>query len=965
MIARTIDSTPFVFFGRFGTVMMARSVAGANRIFLQTTTNTEGVTADGIWKIVDGILSPVLVTGDACGDGGVLNTPVLTRVTPDGEHIQVEAGCSNGMLYTYYGNPDSLTQLSTERLPIDGYPESSPAATVYYGLVHALEADGSLIVSGTVECSDSPRCFFGQGQTLLRVDLDGNFEVLVANREQLVSTDPKAFRSASITGIDEFGRVTFFGGTYPDTTVSANSPGAITQFDGADHKYVHEFQFDDQPAPGRTELLLSQNNVDFEVAANGDIMFFFLTSDDVSSLKTTLYTYRAGELDPLIREEDDAPGHLDNPLEVIYGTGISASGRVAFNSVVTDVGDIVYVEDNCEDNLLFPVDRNILPARPTPFPAFTGILVRGDISNSFNVNNQMLLTVNGEYQEVVLAELPPGRCFLDLIVNTADDNADVNPGDGTCDTGGTVDGKPSCSLRAAVTESNAIKNGATIEVDIPAQGTDIIISPASPFPSITEQLTIRPSQSMTDSIIVSGAMAGDSAGFEVLTGNFHLSDMEIRDFQGSGIDASASGNDLNLENVRLIDNGRYGVESGGFLKFLGKQQNQALIQGNVQGGVLAEGNLRMEFVDVMANLGPGIIAEKTSTLISTRVENNGAEGFVSQVDGIQSQNRLKVRSPMFSTDATLSSSFNNNAGNGIYILTGGLDLEFGTTVDGNAGSGIVLNGGKLFIGDITQPDEKTISVTGNATATTCFRVDEDNEYAVVSYSCAGGGIELTGGGSTLKSVLDDLLIHDNKGFGLLTTAPVDAHNLTVTNNLGPGIWAVQTLDPSVAALNQILNTFGTGVDVSSNNAVGLRLDSGSLKVQGSLTINNNLSSGIVISEGNVDMPNIDLAKSVTNNGSAASSCTIWTYDSEAETVSSSVGQCLQDGVVIDNGRIVGDNLTITGHTGTGLKVSASQEDVEAGTSGTAKLTLGQICNNGTDFEVAGSLELNDVNRTCP
>ncbi|RZV45812.1 MAG: CSLREA domain-containing protein, partial [Acidimicrobiales bacterium] len=55
-----------------------------------------------------------------------------------------------------------------------------------------------------------------------------------------------------------------------------------------------------------------------------------------------------------------------------------------------------------------------------------------------------------------------------ITVNSTADVADINPGDGLCDTGGTnAVGQPECTLRAAISELNANAGVTNIDFSIP------------------------------------------------------------------------------------------------------------------------------------------------------------------------------------------------------------------------------------------------------------------------------------------------------------------------------------------------------------------------------------------------------------------------------------------------------------------------------------------------------------------
>ncbi|MCP4357732.1 MAG: DUF11 domain-containing protein, partial [Chloroflexi bacterium] len=79
---------------------------------------------------------------------------------------------------------------------------------------------------------------------------------------------------------------------------------------------------------------------------------------------------------------------------------------------------------------------------------------------------------------------------LTFTVNSTGDGSDNNPGDGSCDTGDTVNSEPECTLRAAIEESNADTIVTqTVAFSIAGGGVQTIV-PASALPSVTHPIVI-------------------------------------------------------------------------------------------------------------------------------------------------------------------------------------------------------------------------------------------------------------------------------------------------------------------------------------------------------------------------------------------------------------------------------------------------------------------------------------------
>lgn len=74
-----------------------------------------------------------------------------------------------------------------------------------------------------------------------------------------------------------------------------------------------------------------------------------------------------------------------------------------------------------------------------------------------------------------------------VVVNSTADGVDTDPGDGACDTGGTVGGLPECTLRAAILEVNASAAAGRVTFDIAGAAR---IEPPSDLPAVATPVTI-------------------------------------------------------------------------------------------------------------------------------------------------------------------------------------------------------------------------------------------------------------------------------------------------------------------------------------------------------------------------------------------------------------------------------------------------------------------------------------------
>ena len=195
----------------------------------------------------------------------------------------------------------------------------------------------------------------------------------------------------------------------------------------------------------------------------------------------------------------------------------------------------------------------------------------------------------------VEATSPVNRCEPVKQINSAGDGGDASPGDGSCDTGGTVDGEPECTLRAAIEESNAGSNLERIEF-----ASDVSwrrIDPGSALPPITSGLDLVGLPGM----VIDGSGAGTSAvGLRVEADGTTVSDLTLANFDSHGIHATA---DVNLVRVSATGNGGFGARFDGVTRLEGA----STVQANGAGGIWASARDRALTELKLQALGPELI----------------------------------------------------------------------------------------------------------------------------------------------------------------------------------------------------------------------------------------------------------------------------------------------------------------------------------------------------------------------
>ena len=265
----------------------------------------------------------------------------------------------------------------------------------------------------------------------------------------------------------------------------------------------------------------------------------------------------------------------------------------------------------------------------------------------------------------------PAQASTTFSVNLSDDRSDANPGDGTCSV---VNFGAFCSLRAAIEEANAVPGADTITFDIPAPDV-ATVSPDSPLPTITDQVTIdgytqtgaspNTLQKGTNAVLkveLNGAEAGAADGLNIDAGGSGsvLRGLAINRFSNEGIFISGGtvtnvkieGNFVGTDPSGMValPNHGDGIEMDASNSVVGgslpAQRN--LISGNdVEGlsvsgdakNVKVKGNLigtQADGVSALGNLFNGVDISDGSvgvSILSNSIFSNGRLGIDLGVDG--------------------------------------------------------------------------------------------------------------------------------------------------------------------------------------------------------------------------------------------------------------------------------------------------------------------------------------------
>ncbi len=394
-----------------------------------------------------------------------------------------------------------------------------------------------------------------------------------------------------------------------------------------------------------------------------------------------------------------------------------------------------------------------------------------------------------------------------VTVNSTGNSPDTSPGDGVCNTGGTIGGNPECTLRAAIQEANASATIDTIHFSIPAaltSGTHLI-TPGSNLPDITAPVTIdattEPDFAGTPIITLSGQSAGFFATGLVLEAgadNSTIRGLVIRDFDFDGIEvapgndgSTIAGNYIGRVNVSGVDsgagtnNGNAGIWGRGSNTTIGgpNTADRNVISGNGAQGIVLTGEavdgIRIEnnYIGIAAT-GSALLANGTDAIdvengadgteiLDNVIAHPGGDGIEVVSSGTPSTG-LVIQGNIFGTDPGLTADFSGRFSS--ISLEGGVS----NSLIGGTGTGqgnVIANAG---------------SNVGNPNSIS-FQSDAGSGISILGNSISGSrgiGIDLNFDGVTANDPGDgDSGPNDLLNYPVITSAVESGGTVTVTFDL--------------------------------------------------------------------------------------------------------------------------------------------------------------------------------------
>ncbi len=378
-----------------------------------------------------------------------------------------------------------------------------------------------------------------------------------------------------------------------------------------------------------------------------------------------------------------------------------------------------------------------------------------------------------------------------FVVNSTVDAIDITAGNGVCETAA---GNGVCTLRAAITEANALA------------GADIITLPAGTYTTTIaptgENLNANGDFDITSDITINGAGAGSTfiqaaAGAGTATervmhfvtaGTSTVNGVTIRygrytvNTFGSGVRVETSGVNATFNNVVISDNTDAGRGGGIYLVTAGATltMNNSTVTNNTSGVLTTSSSVGGAGIYLLAG---------TATLNNTTVSNN------------QSINNATAAVSSF--------------GGGVTVAGGILNLNNNSTVTGNTattstansafGGGIAMSGGTVNLTD-SFVTNNTTSSTGTGAASVGGIDNEQATLNLTRTTVSGNTAGSSGGIRSLASTI-----------AATTTITQSA----IVNNSTPNIGGIFNITVGTAAATTTINNSTVGGNSSNFDGGGV------------------------------------------------------------------------------------------------------------------------------------------------
>jgi uncharacterized repeat protein (TIGR01451 family) len=453
------------------------------------------------------------------------------------------------------------------------------------------------------------------------------------------------------------------------------------------------------------------------------------------------------------------------------------------------------------------------------------------------------------------------------VVNDNGDASDATPGDNICATATLV-----CTLRAAIEEANA-----NAGADVITFGIADIITPATPYPTITGQTdidgTTAPGYTGVPLVVIDGAsLVATGINFGAGSSSSRLRGVVVGGFSTVGVIASSSAVTIQRNYIGGLsdaDPNGIGIQLSGTSHVVGGNTDGL---GNVIGtndgfGIEVSGSnhtiadnwigLDETGGGTAPNLGGGIqiLVGASSITIGNADETAGNVISGNDADGIEitAASGITIEGNLIGTDPTGTMGGFGNNGTGIYLsnANGNFIGTFGgrNVISGNSGTGIWLD--DLSSNNTIENNYIGVDITGMTDIPNDIGVDDGGTANLIG---------LVGSGNVISGNMNEGVLIDVASVGSIIRANIIGLDALGDGIVGNGLYGIGIYDGSMVTIggslvgqgNVISGNGDNGIDAETSmttiagNIIGLKADGTDIRGNGFDGIHIIASNGVTV-----------------------------------------------------------------------------------------------------------------------
>ena len=350
-------------------------------------------------------------------------------------------------------------------------------------------------------------------------------------------------------------------------------------------------------------------------------------------------------------------------------------------------------------------------------------------------------------------------------VNSTVDAPDANPGDGKCET---ASGNNTCTLRAAIMETNALAGADIIDLQ---SGVTYMLTRAG-----IDDTALNGDLDITDDLTINGGGLGASSS--IIDGNGSVTHDRVFDIEKFGVTVNLSG--VTIQHGKDAASSAGGIQNGYGVLTL----TDSIVRANIGvygGGIRNESTLTLNNSTVSNNTATdyagGIMNFKTLTLNNSTISGNSTGG---EGGGIENWSAATL----VLNNSTISGNSTTNGAGGIFNW--GTATLTNSTISGNSAGGDgggIMNVGTLTVNNSTFSGNSATSSSGGAIFNNGAVTLTNSTISGNSAGGGGGGISNEGAATLTNSTISDNTAKYYGGAMYSYGGTVHLHNVTIAHNV--------------------------------------------------------------------------------------------------------------------------------------------------------------------------------------